>query len=302
MRGTGKRAGVKPPLPLGCWWVDEKGDLHDAENIDCSLDSLLFRHFGQVKLTVNDHEIYIHWDTDSVTGDALPSVLDRLFRCCKNRKIRLNFYYFGWVREAYDHPSAAMSRIFEIQQCQRVDHIHSSLMNSQNIADIERASPLLKRSFKLWEQTKGRFGDVPQDTFSNFLPRILIFRPDRNEENILFTWVGMKTVAVKTYGRTWAQKSIGQVSNKSIGLESQFHADKVSTGIAKTLKTGEPNLDHFRVLVDKDNQEPFWVSYERLLTHHMLHDGKPGIVCTVSESQDVTIPLAGGFQRSAGAT
>ena len=283
------------PLPLGDWWVDEKGDLHPSEKATSSLDATFFRHLGLVKFCVKNDEVQIQWDSNSVAGDALPSVLDRLFRAHKNKKIWLIFYYFGWVREKYDHPSAAMRRIFEIQQCQQIELIHPSLMSSQNIEDVEQASPIIKQSFKLWEQTKGQFDNIHQEQFSNYLPRILIYRPDKKEENILHSWIGLKSVAVNAYGRKWAKESAGQVSNESFGTESPFHANKASIGIARTMKTGEPSYDHFRVLVDIDSDEPFWVSYERLLTRHALHDGKPGVVCTVNEAQNVNIPLAGGF-------
>lgn len=285
-------------MPLGDWWVDEKGDINSSSEIDSSLDALFFRHLGQVKLYVRPGEVDIHWDTGHVMGDALPSVLDRLIKLKSKKKVRLSFYYFGWASEDYDKSSAAISRILQIQQSQFVDLLHPTLINSLNVGDVELASPLLKRAFKIWERTKGQFDDIAQEEFSEYLPNILIFRPDKNDEKILFSWIGSKTTAINVYGHQWAKYSIGQVSNKSFGLESQFHADRVSSGIAHTMRTGEPSLHHIRSLMDIDGQEPFWVSYERLLTRHTLHDGKPGVVCTVNEIQEISIPLAGGFHNS----
>ena len=282
-----------PHLPQGDWWVDDKGDLNNSSEIETSLDALFFRHLGQVKICVRPEEMAIHWDTSHVLGDSLPSVLERLFGCKKNMKVRLYFFYFGWVCENYDNPSAAICRIVQIQQCQFVDVLHPTLMNTCDIEDVEHSSPLIKSAFAIWERTSGQFNNLDQEEISGYLPHILIYRPDQKEDNIIYSWVGRNSVVAKYYGNEWVRDSIGQISNKTFGVESQFHADKVSIGIVRTMITGEPLLHHFRVLWEENSQEPYWVSYERLLTRHTLHDGRPGVVSTVCETQKVRVPLAG---------
>ena len=64
-------------------------------------------------------------------------------------------------------------------------------------------------------------------------------------------------------------------------------------GIARTLLSGEPLYQHIRTLVRLDGEEPFWVSYERLLTRHELRGGAPVVISDVNPTQYVDIPLVG---------
>lgn len=110
----------------------------------------------------------------------------------------------------------------------------------------------------------------------------------------MFSWVGMKSTSARVYGNDWVQQSIGKVSNESFGDESQYHADRVTLGIAEVMKTREPLFEHIRARMHIENEEPFWVPYERLLTPYILRDGSPIVVCDVNPTQHIDVSLASG--------
>ena len=84
------------------------------------------------------------------------------------------------------------------------------------------------------------------------------------------------------------------ISNGSLAPKNQHYDFRVSAAYWDVIKTGEPRYDHVRALIHIDGSEPFWVSYERLLTYGIIDAGKPAVVCLVNRTQNISIPLAGG--------
>lgn len=95
-------------------------------------------------------------------------------------------------------------------------------------------------------------------------------------------------------GPDWLKESIGQVTHKAFGIESQNFADMINVGIANTMISGEPLYQHIRTLVRDDGQDPFWVSYERLLTCHMTRGGVPVVIADIFPTQYVDVSIVGG--------
>jgi len=282
------------PFPFGNWWLDEKGDIHPWSPTDKPYSNVYFRGFGLIKICVQPGTVAVFWSTKYVEDQSLSSVLDGLAGCDEAIKIQLNYFYHGWVNENCASPPAAIGRIIQIQQNKHVEILHPTMVRTCDIGEIKRATPLIKRAYQIWEHTDGQFSNIAERDISDYLSHVLIFKPDRREEHLIYSWVGLKTMSAKYYGHKWVRDSIGRFSDKSFGVESQVHADQVSVGIARTIKTGEPLLQHFRALMKIDGRPPLWVSYERLLARHTLHDGRMAVVNTVSETQNVSIPLAGG--------
>ncbi|NQV48669.1 MAG: hypothetical protein HQ504_12935 [Rhodospirillaceae bacterium] len=282
------------PFQIGNWWVDESGGFHSAYGIDSSIDTFLFRHLGQVKLIVKHSGISIHWDSRHVEEGALPAVLGRLCECKKNISVQLNFFYIGWAQENYSDPLKAIDRIFQVKNGRSIDILHTTMMAKHGIENIDKATPLINRGYKLWDRSGGCFDKISQDIYPNYLPHILIFRPDRREENLNYAYVGSKSTAARVAGRKWVANATSRVSDQSCAPEDDDFAEQVSAGFQGVLDTGEPRYEHVRALLHPEEGEPFWLSYERLLTRHMLHDGKPAVICLVNQTQDISIPLLGG--------
>ncbi len=282
------------PFQAGEWWIDEKGGFHSAYGIDESLDGLFFRHLDQVRIAVNSPKIVVKWDVKEVLGEALPAVLDRLSQCRSNITIHLYFFYFGWVQEQYTSPSDAIERINQIQSFRNVDIIHSTCIQAHDLAKVRAGTPLIRRGYQLWEKSNGHFDKISNHKFVRFMPHVLIFRPDVSDGHLVFSHIGSRSTAARVYGRGWAVNALYQGSDSTLAPLNRKYDSQVCAFYENVYDTGEPRFDHVRALMHLDGIEPFWISYERLLTRSIRHDGMPAVVCLVNRTQKLSIPLAGG--------
>ena len=95
-------------------------------------------------------------------------------------------------------------------------------------------------------------------------------------------------------GPEWSASVHNMASDESMPPMNSDYDYQVSAAYRDVFKTGEPRYDHVRALLHIDGSEPFWISYERLLTYSLIDDGEPAVVCLVNRIQNISIPLAGG--------
>jgi len=278
----------------GTWWIDETGRYHTAYGVDESFDHFFFRHLGHLKLVVNPPIVTIQWDVHNVSADALAPVLDRLESCRDLIDVHLRFFYYGWIDERFQSQNEALKRILEISRFQSVELIRSTYIDEHDISTIGEASDLISDGFRFWESTKGNLKNANQENLSAYMPHVLVFRPAKNDRNLIFGHVGSKSTAARVYGDAWATSAVNEKSDASLEPSNLNYDQRVSAAYGFTLETEEPRYDHVRALLHLESHpEPFWVSYERLLTYSLLHDGSPAVICLVNRTQNVSIPLAG---------
>ena len=292
MRPTGESPST--PFPAGEWWIDEIGSVHSACGVDRSFDALYYRHLGLVNVATHPTKIVVQWDINKVSDDALAAVIERFSSCRLAVSIHLRYFFFGWVAEQCTNPVAMIERIHRIQQFRSIDLIRSTYIHEHDLADIKNGTKLVADGYRLWERTGGRFDKASQDELCAYLPHLLIFRPTPQNDELVFTFVGSKSTAARVLGPEWAATACNVTSNESLAPMNRQYDCRVSAAYRDVLETGEPRYDHVRALLHIDGSEPFWVSYERLLTYGLIDDGKPAVVCLVNRTQNISIPLAGG--------
>ena len=283
------------PFPAGEWWIDEIGGSHFACGIDGSFDALYFRHLGLVRVAVFSTKIVIQWDIGKVSDVALAAVIERFSGCQLAVPVYLRYFYFGWITEQYSTPQAIIERIDRIQQFRSVELIRSTYIDEHDLSDIKNGTKLVADGYELWERTGGHFDKTSQDELSAYIPHLLIFRPMPHDNELVFSYVGSKSTAARVYGPEWASSAHSMISNESLAPMNRQYDNRVSAAYQDVLNTGEPRYDHVRALLHLDGSEPFWVSYERLLTFGLIDKGKPAVVCLVNRTQNISIPLAGGL-------
>ncbi len=282
-------------LRPGDWWIDEEGGIHSGFDVDASFDHFFFQHLGHVKLTVNFPKIVLNWDVQNVSNDAMTTVFDRLLGYSDDLAVHLRFFYYGWIDEHYPNQRKAIQRIQEITKYQSIELIRSTYIDEHDLASVPDATELIANGFRFWERTRGDLKRADQDELCNILPHILIYRLSRNEKSLVFSHIGSKSTAARVCGPEWVSSAFNEKSDESLSLNNQKYDQKVSAAYGHIMETEEPRYDHVRALLHLDNHdEPFWISYERLLTHSLLHDGSPAVICLVNRTQNVSIPLAGG--------
>jgi len=282
-------------LRPGDWWIDEAGGFHSGFEVDSSFDHLFFRHLGHVKIAVDFPKILVSWDIHNVADDALKAIVGRLSSHGSELSVHLRFFFYGWVDEYYPNQNTAIQRINEISQFQSVELIRSTYIEKHNIDNVSAATDLITNGFRLWERTGGNLQRADQDDLCSYLPHVLIFRPSRDDENLVFSHIGSKSTAACVYGSDWVASAYNQKSDATLSQSNMKYDQQVSEAYSHIMATEEPIYDHVRALLHlESHMEPFWVSYERLLTYSLLHDGSPAVICLVNRTQNVSIPLAGG--------
>ena len=283
-----------PPFPAGEWWVDEIGGLHSACGVDGSFDALYYRHLGLVRVAVYATEIVVQWDVSKVSDDALAAVIERFSNCRLDVSVHLRFFYFGWVEEQYSDLVALIERIQRIQQFRSISLIRSTYIHEHDLTDIKNWTKLVADGYQLWERTGGRFDKASKDELGAYLPHLLIFRPTPHDDELVFSYIGSKSTMARVCGPEWSASVHNMASDESMPPMNRQYDYQVSAAYRDVFKTGEPRYDHVRALLHIDGSEPFWISYERLLTYSLIDDGKPAVVCLVNRTQNISIPLAGG--------
>lgn len=282
-----------PIFPFGEWWVDDSGQFHDATDIDQSFDDVFLNHLGQLRLKVSQLELSICWNTRCAEQDTINSILDRLGRATSFKSIRLCFFYFGWVEEAYEDCKSAVSRVLEIQAHKDVEVIDTNMMIQQSIEDIDKASSVIRDGYDFWAQSKGEMANLPNEAVARYLPNLVMFRQDPYDNKLLYFWVGNNSLCTKVYGRDWAKSAIGTDASQSSAGESKTFAERVSAQYDHVMTSGQPAFHHVRWLLNDGETPPRWQSYERLMTRHTLHSGGHAIAVLSNETQNLGVSLAG---------
>ena len=275
-----------PPFPAGEWWIDEIGGLHSAGGVDRSFDALYYRHLGLVKVAVCPTKIVVQWDINKVSDDALAAVIERFSGCRLAVPVHLRFFYFGWTTEQYSNPEEIIERIGRIQQYRSVELIRSTYIEEHDLSDIKNGTKLVVDGYELWERTGGHFGKATQDELSGYIPHLLMFRPTPHDNELVFSYIGSKSTMARVCGPEWAASVHNMVSDESMPPMNRHYDYQVSAAYRDVFKTGEPRYDHVRALLHIDGSEPFWISYERLLTYSLIDDGEPAVVCDGLRSAD----------------
>jgi hypothetical protein len=281
------------PFKAAVWWVDHNGQKYPEDPQCVFIENSFIQYLGHVKLELQPHLVEVTWDTVEVSSKAMEAAVNYFFEIKTDVKIRLNYFLYGWVHEVYWDAFSATERIKEIQVCKSVSILHETQIRDCPISDIRYASKRVQQGYEFWKKSKGCFEDLDQSDLSQCLPNVIIYRPAQKDENLVFSWIGTNSTAAQVYGEEWARKSIGKPANNSGDVESQSYADKVSAGYTKTLNTGKPLYQHFRALMRLEGQDPFWVSFERLVTRYEFRSGSPLIISDVYPTQYVNIPFAG---------
>ena len=275
------------------WWVDEIGGFHSACDVDDSFDSLFLRQLGQLKLQISPEQIIITWDIHEVSSDTIAYVIARLNQSHSHSRVLLRYYYYGWAEELFRGPdaiSSASQRMTKIQCFKSVELVRPTQVKVRDLTEVKSASPLIKRGFEMWHNTEGQYRNASQEECSEHLPNVVIYRPDQRTGNLVFSWVGTRSLSMTVHGRKWAANVIKQTSSNAQGSEQQDYVTQVNSAYKQVWESGEPHYSSIRTLLTINGKEPKWLSYQRLLMRYNLHDGLPALVCLSNQNSVVNIP------------
>lgn len=285
----------------GIWWVDEAGKWRFVDPAsaqahvrqpfgpDPAHEAVGYRAIGCVKVAVDDTVIFVNWDVREVDPNALGEVQDFLERSGRGRSIILNFFYAGWNKEHWRSGADAVRRIDCTSAFRSIELIDTVLMARRKLFDPDSANAEISRGLKLWDRAGGRLGSGTNPEFSELSQEALIFSPRPDDGCLVFSHTGPSSSFSQIYGRDMAEHQVGLPSDYN-GPDQAF-AERVCTAYRQVLDHQEPRLDHIRALIHRDNGEPIWAAYQRLLMPWRRDDGEPLLVCLTSVTQKISIPF-----------
>lgn len=281
-------------------WINDRGHLNfineNARNpffrppIDRSIkgEVLAFRHLGLVHIEFGGPTITIRWNVQCAGQEAIDAVLNFLDGCHSHR-INLRFYYNGWISESYPDSQQAIQRIQDVSLYRDVLWSEDCLIHKQKISDIKDSTNLLQDAYASWEKSEGSLPGFDDDEHMEIFESMLIMVPNLKGDGLVMAHVGTQSLTWKELGADWSRKAVGKSLIRSGPMRE--YEEQVSPSYLEALKSGEPQHDHIRAIINREGREPGWFSYHRLLTPTTLLDGKPAVVCLTDISQASSIPF-----------
>ncbi len=248
-----------------------------------------YRQLGLVKASLTPTTITFRWDVWYAAPEAIESMVEFLEIDKQPRRIVLDFFYGGWVTETFYVPSVAVARIRQTTSFRAVELIDTIFVQEQQFDSIQDSSDVIKRGYEYFEKTGHLFDVGDEQAFKTLYSKALVYAEGESEEFFLRLHVGHNAAIARVTQTSLPYSSI--VSSGVVSRPSGRYGKMVSAAYNGVLQKREPRLHHVRALFRRDDSEPFWVPYQRLLYPSELSDGTPVFICLSDITENVNIPF-----------
>lgn len=277
------------PTLVGRWWVDDSGRLlpHHMIADNRVAARIAFTHYGMANVSLDRYAATIRWNIATISDDSMAWAAMTVAQRHPQTEITLEFFWGGWRCEPGYDIAGALERITQLATYRYVDPFIGSAMVERPIDDaMGSEGVLIAKTFDSWERSAG---SLTHEHMSLLSPFFLTFRPDRSERDLRFGHVGLSSAGVNVWGVDWAREAPGRVCHRS---QPDFeYDDRVCETYYRVLETGEPQLEHVRALIRRENCDPAWLSYRRLVVPARDRMGVPTVVSVCTLGNDLAIPF-----------
>lgn len=285
------------------WWIDDIGRWQEdaaapvipsftsPHVTNQGYNSTQFQWAGLIKVMESPMDLLIYWDVQCVKERAIDSLLDDLSVRKNVLRIGLVFFYGGWSCERYNHPSAAIKRIGQIQTYRLVEPMSAVVVRRQPLSDLRQSTAFIQKNFRAWDRSRGDLQRLSPGDLHALTTNSVFHQADARDQTLIFSHIGEKSLSGLVFGENWIREAIGAPYRKDPA--HMGYSDRVCQDYLDVIDTGEPNLTHIRALIDLPDQDPIWVSYHRLLLRSYLPNGTPVLICLSERSQNLEVPFMG---------
>lgn len=282
--------GVHSGAPaIGLWWVDDSGRLHphDSTPFQRHQSRVAFSHYGMVFLLIGRRSVTVRWNVDAVADGSIVGAARALAQLDSTIDITLEFFWGGWRREPGYRLADAFARMADLALFRDVDPFTGSALVQRQVSGIGTdEGALVWKTFEAWDGSKG---DLSTEDLAAMMPYFLTFVQDRRETALHFDHVGHTSAGVSVWGAAWAADALGRVCHRS-QPDYEFD-DRVCETYYDVLETGEPRLEHVRAIIRRENADPAWLSYRRLVVRARDRMGVPTVVSLCDLCNDLSVPF-----------
>lgn len=203
-------------------------------SFDCH--DMAFRHFALVEVKPLVSGTLVRWDPAHAPQSSVSSVIDHI--AAWPAPYHLEFYVHGWLRETYFFATDAVRRIEE----------------ASHLGDVYPVSDFFSRPLETPSEATISALRAPA-MFDDLLLR------SAPVAGLPLASVGSNSLLARTLGAQWledgAQEYEARAEQTTISAsERAYYAAHAS---------GKPQFDHVIARVLPDDDEPFWLRYERIV-------------------------------------
>lgn len=242
-----------------------------------------------VEVHADQNGVRLIWDVANVSSASIVAAGCFLFQQNDPVDITLEFYWGAWNRERHTSPDRATKRIAALAGYRDVEPYRGTKVVKRSMDTVRDEGALIRAAFEAWDAGKSTFLRRLDERFGNIAEFALAFRRNRRDSHLVFDHIGRASGAVRVFGRDWADTARGRYCDRS---QPDFEFDeRVCDDYQTVLEKGEPIVDHIRAVIHRDQGDPVWVPYRRLVLPTRDRMGTPMIVSVCDIRQDVAIPF-----------
>lgn len=300
MMGLGDEPANDGIIPIGEWWVDDDGAWRGGAylNLIAPMDNDVNRrdaecgalfHLGMAQIKLASNRIVVRWSVQHVMPNTLQAVETFLGGLTATPRIVLEYYFGAWERLVFSEPNAARECLSAAMAYRDTVPMSKPFVREVSVDDDRDRVPAIRAVFKAWQESEGRFSLSTEIPFSPFNQRVLVFTPNRSENDLVYGFLGAQAALTRFKGRKWAATVTGQTCGQ--GVEEAEGKGSLTGPYGEVLEAQAPRLDHVRARIARHTKRSEWVTYQRLLLPATGDRGEPLVLCMAARTAQVRIPV-----------
>ena len=289
-------------LADGDYWIDDFGawnhiafgqlcpffatpGLHNAQRMD-----LAFRRLGMVRISKLPGTVTVQWDIAEACDESLNSASAFLWDLRGVERTKLRFYFGGWTREIFSSIRAAFIRFEELRRYRNVDPFPGVRIRPIGEEAVEKAAtPAIQRAQEILAKNGNRFNDdlCARLADENLLDRILLFQEEDGGSSLSYRYIGQRSLFAQDFGTEVSKNIIGK--HFSFDPSTNRMTRPLSRTYPKVLASGINQVAQVFAPIAHNNDEPVWVSYQRIVAPCSARDGRRLLLVLTDRTEESVI-------------
>ena len=212
--------------------------------------NLPFRHFSLVQVRTQANVTHVRWDPRHPCRSSICAAVEAVLKA--GTAAMLHYYKSGWFSEPCATAEKAAIRIFEIQDAKHVDILKPAFVR-QTAYDFKNIPPLIR----LMMSNPYIYGEYAVETVY-----------DGEDDWFPATFSGRHSASARILGSDWIEQ--GLLGESALNRDAD---DEITREFAGVLNTWKARYDQIMASLAREDGEPRWVPYHRVVVPRKTKDG-----------------------------
>ncbi len=289
-------------LADGDYWIDDYGawnhvalgdpcpffthpGLRNSERMD-----LAFRHLGMVRVSKRRGTVTVQWDIAEACDESLDSACAFLWEMPGVGQMELRFYFGGWTYEIFNSVRDALIRLEILRSYRNVTpYPRARTIPLGKEADSTCATAVVGRARYLLSRNGGRFDSDLCNRLAEekLMERILLFREEDGGSWLSYRYIGQRSLFSQVFGTEISDDLIGK--HYAFDPATNQRTCTLSRTYPHVLSEWSEHIDQVFAPIRYNNEEGYWVSYQRILIPCSGRDGRRMLLLLADTNQESLI-------------